>query len=118
LGRHHHQRQAAGRGACADQGAGRAGKRRGLQIQGPRPLIGEDSMRALALVLALIASTGMASAAELDAMMTTAMKAAFDELLPAFERANGHVVRVTYGPSGALLRRFEAGEPADLFATD
>ena len=75
-------------------------------------------MRALALMLALFASAGAAPAAELDAMMTTAMKAAFDELLPAFERANGHVVRVTYGPSGALIRRFDGGEPADLFATD
>ncbi len=51
-------------------------------------------------------------------MMTTAMKEAFDELLPQFERANGHAVRVTYGPSGALIRRFNGGEPADLFVTD
>jgi len=75
-------------------------------------------MRIAALVVALVAAAGVAPAAEIDAMMTTAMKAAFDELLPPFERANGHVVRVTYGPSGALLRRFNAGEPADLFATD
>jgi len=75
-------------------------------------------MRITALVIALLAVTGAAPAAEIDAMMTTAMKAAFDELLPPFERANGHVVRVTYGPSGALLRRFGGGEPADLFATD
>jgi molybdate transport system substrate-binding protein len=75
-------------------------------------------MHIAVLVIALLATAGAAPAAELDAMMTTAMKAAFDELLPPFERANGHVVRVTYGPSGALLRRFNSGEPADLFATD
>jgi molybdate transport system substrate-binding protein len=75
-------------------------------------------MRIAALVIAFLAVAGAAPAAEIDAMMTTAMKAAFDELLPPFERANGHVVRVTYGPSGALLRRFNNGEPADLFATD
>jgi molybdate transport system substrate-binding protein len=75
-------------------------------------------MRLLAIAVALAALTGSARAAEIDAMMTTAMKAAFDELLPAFERANGHAIRVIYGPSGALIRRFNGGEPADLFITD
>jgi molybdate transport system substrate-binding protein len=76
------------------------------------------AMRALAIVIALIATVGAAQAAEINAMLTTAMKAAFDELLPAFERANGHTIRLTYGPSGALMRRLNAGEPADLFITD
>jgi molybdate transport system substrate-binding protein len=75
-------------------------------------------MRAFVLVLAVLIANGPARAAEIDAMMSTAMKAAFDELLPQFERANGHTVRVTYGPSGALMRRFNGGEPADLFVTD
>jgi len=75
-------------------------------------------MRTFALVIALVATAVNAQAAELDAMMTTAMKAAFDELLPPFERANGHTVRIVFGPSGALLRRFNGGEPADLFVTD
>jgi molybdate transport system substrate-binding protein len=61
---------------------------------------------------------GSAQAADINGMMTTAMKEAFDVLLPQFERANGHVVRVTYGPSGALMRRLNGGEPADLFVTD
>jgi molybdate transport system substrate-binding protein len=71
-----------------------------------------------AAIVALLLAAAPAQAAEINAMMTTAMKAAFDELLPPFERSNGHVVRVTYGPSGALLRRFNSGEPADLFVTD
>jgi molybdate transport system substrate-binding protein len=71
-----------------------------------------------AIGLASLAACGAARAADIDAMMSTAMKAAFDELLPQFERANGHTVRVTYGPSGALLKRFDSGEPADLFVTD
>src|SRR5262245_41249489 len=76
-------------------------------------------MRALVIILAaLFAATGTAPAAEINAMMTTAMKAAFDELFPPFERQNGHTIRPTYGPSGALLRRFNGGEPADLFITD
>src|SRR5690242_19624415 len=75
-------------------------------------------MRILALAVSLFLGTGAASAADIDAMLSTAMKAAFDELLPAFERANGHVVRPVYGPGGALLRRVAASEPADLFVTD
>ena len=53
-----------------------------------------DTMRALATAIALLAATGAAQAAEIKAMITTAMKAAIDELLPPFERASGHNVRV------------------------
>ena len=56
---------------------------------------------AIAAAAALIVATP-APAAEIDAMITTAMKAAIDELAPPFERANGHVLRVVYGPSGGL----------------
>jgi molybdate transport system substrate-binding protein len=59
-----------------------------------------------------------AKAAEIDAMITTAMKAAIEELAPPFERASGHVLRVTYEPSGGLARRFNAGEAADLIVVD
>jgi molybdate transport system substrate-binding protein len=73
-------------------------------------------MRKLAILAAaaLIAATGSAPAAEIDALITTAMKAAIDELVPPFERANGHNVRVSYGPSGGVARRFIGGEPADV----
>ena len=73
-------------------------------------------MRRLAILAAaaLIAATGSAPAAEIDALITTAMKAAIDELVPPFERANGHNVRVSYGPSGGVARRFIGGEPADV----
>ena len=73
---------------------------------------------ALTIAIALLAATRVTGAAEINAMLTTAMKAAFDELLPAFERTNGHAIRLTYGPSGALMRRLNGGEPADLFVTD
>ena len=73
--------------------------------------------RRVATALSLALSLGIrtpAPAAEIDAMVTTAMKAALDEIVPPFERANGHAVRVVYGPSGGLARRLNAGEPADL----
>lgn len=75
-------------------------------------------MRTLAFVLTLLASASTASAAEINALMTTAMKEAFDILLPPFERANGHTTRIIYGPGGALLRHFNGGQAADLFVTD
>ena len=54
--------------------------------------------RAIAAAAALIVATGSARAAEIDAMITTAMKAAVDELAPAFERTGGYVLRITYDP--------------------
>ena len=76
------------------------------------------AMRALALVIALRAAAGTVQAAEINAFVSTAIKAATDELLPPFERANGHSIRASYAPSGALLPRFERGEPVDVFLTD
>jgi molybdate transport system substrate-binding protein len=77
-------------------------------------------MRILAITAAaaLIVATGSARAAEIDAMITTAMKAAIDELAPAFERTSGHKLRAVYGPSGGLARRFNGGEAADLIVID
>ena len=75
-------------------------------------------MRAFAIVLALLAATGAVRAAEINAFISTAIKAATDELLPPFERANGHTIRASYAPSGALIPRFERGEPVDVFLTD
>jgi molybdate transport system substrate-binding protein len=77
-----------------------------------------SAIHKLALLVALFAASAPAKAAKIDAMMSTAMKAALDVLLPQFERTKGHVIHVTYGPSGALLRHLDAGEPADLFVTD
>jgi molybdate transport system substrate-binding protein len=79
---------------------------------------GEGAVRALAVAAALIAGTASAQAAEIDALITTAMKAAIDELAPQFEQTSGHRVRVSYGPSGGVSRRFVAGEPADVVIID
>src|SRR6516165_502019 len=50
-------------------------------------------MRVLAIVMILLPACGMAHAVEIDALISTAIKAATDELLPPFERANGHTIR-------------------------
>src|SRR5215468_11477271 len=71
-----------------------------------------------ALTAALIVAAAPIEAAEIDAMITTAMKAAIEELAPPFERASGHALRVVYGPSGGLARRLNGGEAADLIVVE
>jgi molybdate transport system substrate-binding protein len=79
----------------------------------PRPF-----MRALALIATLIVATNSAQAAEIQALITTAMKAAIDDLVPKFERETGNTVAVSFGPSGGIARRFIGGEPADVIIID
>src|SRR5437868_13231942 len=81
-------------------------------------MMGGIVMRTPAIVLALLSATGVAQAAEINAFISTAIKAVTDELLPPFERANGHTIRASYAPSGALIPHFERGEPVDVFLTD
>jgi molybdate transport system substrate-binding protein len=71
-----------------------------------------------AIIIALLAAPAAAPAADINAFVSTAIKAATDELLPPFERANHHTIRAAYAPSGALVPRFERGEPVDVFLTD
>jgi molybdate transport system substrate-binding protein len=75
-------------------------------------------MRTLAIVIMLLVPTGAARTAEINAFISTAIKAATDELLPPFERASGHSIRASYAPSGALIPRFDRGEPVDVPAID
>ena len=71
-----------------------------------------------AIAAALVVAAAPARAAEIDALITTAMKAAVDELTPAFERDTGNTLHVSYGPSGGVARRFLGGEPADVIVID
>jgi molybdate transport system substrate-binding protein len=81
-------------------------------------MMGWIVMRMFAIIIALFVATGAAQAAEINAFISTAIKAVTDELLPPFERANGHIIRASYAPSGALIPRFDRGEPVDIFLTD
>jgi molybdate transport system substrate-binding protein len=80
------------------------------------------TMRALAqvttaIVIAMIATTPPAGAAEINAFISTALKTVTDEIIPPYELANGVTVRAFFAPPGALLKHFAAGEPADIFLT-
>ena len=61
----------------------------------------------------LLVATG-AEAAEIKALITTAMNEAIVVLVPQFEKATGHKVTVSYDPSGGLARRLRGGEFADM----
>ncbi len=73
-------------------------------------------MKITAILFALGAAVTAvpAQAADVHALITTAMKDAVDELVPAFQRDSGNTVQVSYGPSGGIARRFLGGEPADV----
>jgi len=64
--------------------------------------------------LALLTVSGPARSAEINALITTAMKDAIDGLAQQFEKETGHKVNITYGPSGGLKRRYDEGRPADM----
>ncbi|MEY2457542.1 MAG: molybdate transport system substrate-binding protein [Acidimicrobiaceae bacterium] len=68
----------------------------------------------IASVAALLAASSNAQAAEIKALITTAMDGAVVVLVPQFEKATGHKVTVSYDPSGGLARRLRGGEFADM----
>ena len=70
---------------------------------------------AIAIVVALgFSFGGGAHAAEIKALISTAMKAPFEAIAAQFEKATGHKVTATFGPTGPLTRRIAEGEAADV----
>src|SRR5579871_3908568 len=68
---------------------------------------------------ALLLFTGAADAAEVHVMISGGLTAAFNALVPEFEKQTGNKVVVAYGPSmgtttNAIPVRLERGEPADV----
>ncbi|QOZ34651.1 substrate-binding domain-containing protein [Bradyrhizobium sp. CCBAU 53421] len=64
-----------------------------------------------ALVLAMSATTG--GAAEVAVLSTPTMKGVFNDLAPAFARATGHTLILTFEGVPVLKRQIEAGERFD-----
>jgi molybdate transport system substrate-binding protein len=56
----------------------------------------------------------MANEPEVTVLSTTAMKTAFDELKPAFERETCYRLKLTFGPSLQLEKRLAESEDADV----
>jgi molybdate transport system substrate-binding protein len=57
---------------------------------------------------------GMAQAAEIKLLASTAVKDAYLELLPQFEKATGHKVTAVWSSTPDIQKRIAAGEAADL----
>jgi molybdate transport system substrate-binding protein len=78
------------------------------------------SIRALLFgVAAALLLTGSADAAEVRVMISGGLTAAYNALVPEFERLTGNKVLTAYGPSmgttvNAIPVRLERGEPADV----
>jgi len=77
-------------------------------------------LRALALgIIATLWLACAADAAEIRVMISGGLTAAFNALVPEYERQTGNKVLVAYGPSmgttvNAIPVRLERGEPADV----
>src|SRR4051794_18948674 len=67
----------------------------------------------IATALGLITTSG-AQAAEIKALISTAMKAPFEAIVAQFEKTSGHKVAATFGPTGPLTKRIADGEAADV----
>ena len=75
--------------------------------------------RLFAGVAALVLFTGTADAAEVHVMISGGLSAAYNALVPEFEKATGNKVVTAYGPSmgttvNAIPTRLDRGEPADV----
>ena len=71
------------------------------------------------LLVNLLLATGAVRAAELKVMISGGFSAAYNTLVPEFERATGNTVATVAGPSmgataQAIPNRLQRGEPADV----
>ena len=71
-------------------------------------------MRIIIAIAAFLLTAGPANAAEIKALISTALKAPFEEIAAQFEKATGHKVSAAYGPTGGLAKRIADGETADM----
>ena len=74
-------------------------------------------MRTLTLALAALAATMSAAAvqaADIKVLASNGVKGTLEELAPAFERATGNKLAITFGLAAVLKRQIEAGEAFDL----
>jgi len=63
---------------------------------------------------AMLAHTGPVGAAEIKVLASNGVKAALEELAPAFERETGHKLTISFGVATVLKRQIEGGETFDL----
>jgi molybdate transport system substrate-binding protein len=69
---------------------------------------------AITLAVACVAGTVMATAGEIKVMSSVAIKEAYLELTPAFERASEHKVTTLWVPTVDMMTRLKGEETVDL----
>jgi molybdate transport system substrate-binding protein len=69
---------------------------------------------AFAVLAGVIGAPAWAAADELSVVASVAIKPAFDQLVPQFERASGHTIAVRYGAGVAVRKQIDAGEAFDV----
>jgi len=79
-----------------------------------RSVLNVSTTIALGLALFGVTSGSTAGAAEMKLLCAVALHPAIDVLIPDFEKSSGHKVTIAYGNAGAIAKRFEKGEAADL----
>jgi molybdate transport system substrate-binding protein len=68
----------------------------------------------LASAVLLSGVTLLSWADEIKVISSTGMSSMFQQLMPAFERASGHKISISYDTSNIIMKRLQGGEQADL----
>ena len=68
----------------------------------------------MAVVALLVPHEDGARAADITGLAVVPLRTSFNVLVPQFEAASGHKVKITYGGSSDLSRQLTAGEPFDV----
>jgi molybdate transport system substrate-binding protein len=80
-------------------------------------MIAPSAFRLLTVSAAFLASGVAASAAEIKVMASNAVKEAYTELVPAFEKQSGHKVTFVWGGTIDLKKRINEDEVTDIVIT-
>lgn len=67
------------------------------------------------LALGLLFTTGNASADEISIAVAANFTDATSDIVPLFEKATGHTVKVSFGSTGKLFAQIEHGAPFEVF---
>jgi molybdate transport system substrate-binding protein len=71
-------------------------------------------IRHMVTAAALLCMGAVAQAAEIKVLASTGVSSVLKNLIPAFERASGHKVAITYDTSNIVMGRIKGGESGDL----
>src|SRR5262245_4541533 len=75
---------------------------------------GKPAVTAALVGASLLSCAAMADAAEIKVLASNAIKEAYLELVPGFERSTEHKVATTWAGTNDILKRMAAGEVFDL----